>query len=225
MIEAVIFDMDGTIFDTERMLYRAWCELVRQGVLPENVLELVPKWRGMNRSEVRKKLSQLMGPDFDTDAFYEKRKRIIFDILDREGVPLKPGVPEIFIRLRAMGYPLALATATNRESVSDYMRRTGYGIYFQTIITGDRVERCKPAPDIFLLAARELGIAPENCLVIEDTPNGVRAGLAAGMQVIMVPDIEQPDDDLRRSLWRCFDTLSQIPQLIQSQENDKEKTL
>lgn len=216
MIEAVIFDMDGTIFDTERMLYRAWCELVRQGILPESILEEVPKWRGKNRAEVRKKLSLLMGADFDADALYEKRKQIIFDILDREGVPLKPGVPDIFIQLRAMGYPLALATATNRESVTDYMRRTGYGAYFDSIITGDRVERCKPAPDIFLLAAKELGVAPQKCLVIEDTPNGVRAGLAANMQVVMVPDLEQPDDQLRRQLWHCCETLSQIPRLIQS---------
>ena len=115
MIEAVIFDMDGTIFDTEKMLYRAWCELVRQGVLPESILEEVPKWRGKNRAEVRKKLSLLMGSDFDVDAFYEKRKQIIFGILDQEGVPLKPGVPDIFLQLRSMGYPLALATATNRD--------------------------------------------------------------------------------------------------------------
>ena len=219
MIEAVIFDMDGTIFDTEKMLYRAWCELVRQGVLPESILEEVPKWRGKNRAEVRKKLSLLMGSDFDVDAFYEKRKQIIFGILDQEGVPLKPGVPDIFLQLRSMGYPLALATATNRDSVADYMRRTGYGVYFDSIITGDRVERCKPAPDIFLLAAAELGIEPQNCLVIEDTPNGVRAGLAAGMQVIMVPDIEQPDDQLRRQAWHCCESLAQIPSLIQT---DKE---
>ena len=215
MIEAVIFDMDGTIFDTEKMLYRAWCELVRQGVLPESILEEVPKWRGKNRAEVRKKLSLLMGSDFDVDAFYEKRKQIIFGILDQEGVPLKPGVPDIFLQLRSMGYPLALATATNRDSVADYMRRTGYGVYFDSIITGDRVERCKPAPDIFLLAAAELGIEPQNCLVIEDTPNGVRAGLAAGMQVIMVPDIEQPDDQLRQQVWHCCESLAQIPSLIQ----------
>ena len=220
MIEAVIFDMDGTIFDTERMLYRAWCELVRQGILPESILELVPQWRGKNRAEVRKKLSLLMGSDFDVDAFYEKRKQIIFDILDREGVPLKPGVPDIFIQLRSMGFPMALATATNQDSVADYMRRTGYGIYFDSIITGDRVERCKPAPDIFLLAASELGIAPQNCLVIEDTPNGVRAGLAAGMQVIMVPDIEQPDSQLRQQVWHCCETLTQIPSLIQNHKEN-----
>ena len=220
MIEAVIFDMDGTIFDTERMLYRAWCELVRQGILPESILELVPQWRGKNRAEVRKKLSLLMGSDFDVDAFYEKRKQIIFDILDREGVPLKPGVPDIFIQLRSMGFPMALATATNRDSVADYMRRTGYGTYFDSIITGDRVERCKPAPDIFLLAASELGIAPQNCLVIEDTPNGVRAGLAAGMQVIMVPDIEQPDGQLRQQVWHCCETLTQIPSLIQNHKEN-----
>ena len=220
MIEAVIFDMDGTIFDTEKMLYRAWCELVRQGVLPESILEEVPKWRGKNRAEVRKKLSLLMGSDFDVDAFYEKRKQIIFGILDQEGVPLKPGVPDIFLQLRSMGYPLALATATNRDSVADYMRRTGYGVYFDSIITGDRVERCKPAPDIFLLAAAELGIEPQNCLVIEDTPNGVRAGLAAGMQVIMVPDIEQPDGQLRQQVWHCCETLTQIPSLIQNHKEN-----
>ena len=219
MIEAVIFDMDGTIFDTERMLYRAWRELVRQGVLPESILEEVPKWRGKNRAEVRKKLSCLMGDGFDVDAFYEKRKQIIFDILDREGVPLKPGVPNVFIQLRDMGLPMALATATNRDSVADYMRRTGYGQYFKSIVTGDLVERCKPAPDIFLLAAEKLGVTPKNCVVVEDSPNGVRAGVAAGMHVVMVPDLEQPDDDTKKTLWHLCQTLRELPDLLKTQNN------
>ena len=223
MIQAVIFDMDGTIFDTERLLLRAWQELVRQGLIPEKVLELLPSWRGMNRREICKRLTELAGGSFSPEPFYAKRRAIMGELLDQEGVPLKPGVPNIFEQLREMGYSMALATATSRESVEDYMNRTGYGSYFDSIVTGDRVDRCKPAPDIFLLAARELGIAPEHCVVVEDSINGVLAGSAAGMRVIMVPDMDQPDESLRSHLWHCCDTLAQIPNLLAQTRIDQEE--
>ena len=88
-IQAVIFDMDGTIFDTERLLVRSWQEIVKRGIVPPSVLEYLPKWRGYTRDEVAKKLRDLYGTDFPTALFFQQRREIIQEILDREGVPLK----------------------------------------------------------------------------------------------------------------------------------------
>lgn len=216
-VQAIIFDMDGTIFDTERLLMRSWQEAVNRGTVPSGVLDEIPKWRGFTRDEVAKKLRELYGADFPSEQLSQQRREIIRELLDREGVPLKSGVPQVFDELQELGIPMALATATSAPSVNDYMRRTGYGKYFRCRITGDRVPKGKPAPDIFLLAAQELGITPENCVVIEDSPNGVRAGVAAGMRTIMIPDMEQPDDSIRGMLWHCCDTLAEIPALIKQE--------
>lgn len=216
-IQAVIFDMDGTIFDTERLLVRSWQEIVKRGIVPPSVLEYIPKWRGYTRDEVAKKLRDLYGTDFPTALFFQQRREIIQEILDREGVPLKAGVPQVFDELQEMGIPMALATATSAPSVDDYMRRTGYGTYFDRIITGDRLPIGKPAPDIFLLAASELGIEPEGCVVVEDSPNGVRAGIAAGMRTVMIPDMEQPDETIRGLLWHCCETLEELPTRIKAE--------
>ena len=217
MIKAVIFDMDGTLFDTEQLVLRGWRALVEEGSAPAVLLELAPKWRGRNRSEIKKQIQAVLEPSRSADDLYQRRNEIMRGMLDREGVPLKEGVPEIFPVLQQMGLRLALATASSVETVSDYMARTGYGCYFERIVTGSRVPNGKPAPDIFLLAAEELGLAPSECVVVEDSPNGVRAGIAAGMKTVMVPDLDQPDEDIRRDLWHLCRTLRELPPLMEKE--------
>ena len=217
MIQAVIFDMDGTLFDTERLTVEGWQEMQRRGMVPSDFLKWTPNFRGRNRDDIRRYIKDLYGEDFDTEKVFDGRRAILNEMIDRDGLPLKPGVPKIFKSLRSMGLPMALATATTRTTVDNYMTKTGYGIYFDHIVTGDSVPNGKPAPDIFLSAADKLGLDPKNCLVVEDSPNGVRAGLAAGMYVVMVPDLEEPDETMRENLWHCCKTLEEIPALIEAE--------
>ena len=219
MIKAVIFDMDGTLFDTEQLVLRGWRALVEKGSAPAVLLEYAPKWRGRNRSEIKEIIRSVVDEGVSVDALYEERNGIMRGILDREGVPLKPGVPQIFDQLQGMGLRLALATASSPESVSDYMERTGFGHYFERVITGSRVPNGKPAPDIFLLAARELGLEPSECAVVEDSPNGVRAGIAAGMKTVMVPDLDQPDASLLPQIWHLCGTLWELPPIIREENS------
>ena len=216
MNQAVIFDMDGTLFDTEPVLHRAWVKLVELGRIPADILELLPHMVGKNRLAIRRELIAHYGETFPLDDIYRERDALIQTELNERGVPLKPGVPEIFGILRDMGYRLALATSTSAPSVADYMRRTGLAKHFDVIVTGDRVENGKPAPDIFLLAANELGLTPDRCTVIEDSHNGVRAGAAAGMDVIMIPDIQSATEEMRALATHVCESLHEIPRLLPS---------
>ncbi len=223
MIQAVIFDMDGTIFDTERLVVRAMNELATRGVVPKDLPSRMPSIRGKNYATILSELQKIYGEDAPIDQWFDARRSLMAEITDREGIPLKSGVPQIFEALRAMNLPMALATSTGEASVARYMRLTGYGAYFDGIVTGNRVTNGKPAPDIFLLAAKELGVEPADCLVVEDSPNGVRAGHAAGMKVIMVPDLDPINAELEPLVWHCCETLSEIPDLIQKENENKEK--
>ncbi len=221
MIQAVLFDMDGTIFDTERLVTRAWGILLDRGVISQEFFQRTPSFRGKSRACVHEELRQIYGNDAPIGEWFDARHRVIEEIIRQEGVPLKAGVPQIFEDIRAMNIPMALATSTSEASVGKYMQRTGYGVYFDRIITGNRVTKGKPAPDIFLLAAKELGVAPADCLVIEDSPNGIRAGHAAGMKVIMVPDLDPINEELEKLVWHCCETLSEIPRLIEKENNKR----
>ena len=214
MIRAVIFDMDGTIFDTETVLLRVWEQLVEAGMIPADIFELLPGMVGKIRSAIHQDLLAHYGKDFPLEELYRTRAEMIERELDRNGVPLKPGVPQVFEALREKGLRTAIATSTSAGSVADYMRRTGLAPYFDTIVTGDRVTNGKPAPDIFLLAARELGCRPEECLVVEDSHNGVRAGAAAGMRVVMIPDVQKATEEFCRLSFRVCDTMWEVPAIV-----------
>ena len=138
---------------------------------------------------------------------------------DRRGVPLKPFVPEIFEVLEKMNVRCALVTSTSSASVEDYLRRTGIARHFESIVTGDRVKNGKPAPDCFLLAAKEMGLPPADCLVAEDSPTGIEAARRAGMQAVMIPDLIAPTDEVRGSVIGVLDTLEELPDLI-TKENE-----
>lgn len=211
MLKAVLFDMDGTVFDTERMLYWGWEQLVASGDMPKETLTLFFDLCGRNREEGKKLFRERFGADFPIEEMYAKRTLLINERLEREGMPLKPYVPQIFRDLRSCGLRLALVTGTSRASVEAHMRRSGFGKYFEHIVSGDRVEHSKPAPDIFLLAAREMNLRAEECLVVEDSFNGVRAGYAAGMRVVMIPDILQPNEEIAGKAYRVCQTLDSLP--------------
>ncbi|MBE6633423.1 MAG: HAD family phosphatase [Ruminococcaceae bacterium] len=214
MIRAVLFDMDGTLFDTEVVLCRVWQKMVDAGSLPADFMGLLPSMVGKIRSAISADLRAHYGADFPVEEIFRQRAELVQKELDLHGVPLKPHVPQIFEELRERGIHMALVTSTSAPSVADYMRRTGFGEYFSTYVTGNRVSNGKPAPDCFLLAAEELGCAPEECLVVEDSNNGVRAGAAAGMRVILIPDIQEPTPEIRELAWRQCRSLAEVTPLV-----------
>ena len=194
--EAVLFDMDGVIFDSERAVYRLALELAEEEGVP-NLPDVYMKLIGITREKSIKILTDFYGPDFPYDRY-----RQILTVRYREKygqgrLPLKPGVREILSSLSGQGFRLALASSTPSDVVVRQIRDAGLSSFFSRIIGGDQVRRSKPDPDIFLYAASELKVPPKACYVIEDSFNGIRAAHAGGMIPVMVPDMLEPDEEIR----------------------------
>lgn len=193
---AVLFDMDGVIFDSERACLSVWQELASQLGL-EDIAQVFIRCIGTNKrrtAEIFREAYPLL--DF---AAFDAAVRARFLARYGEGrLPVKPGAEAILRTLHELGVPLALASSTERAVVERELREAGLLQYFDALTCGDQVRHSKPDPEIFLLAARSLGREPGNCYVIEDSFNGIRAAAAAGMHPIMVPDMLLPDGEMER---------------------------
>ncbi len=213
-LEAVVFDVDGVLFDTERLTHRTWLEVSAQMGWPqvgEHYLEFV----GQNRTDIRQKMTALFGPKFPQEEFLLTCSQHSQEWMEREGVPMKPGVREILDFLKQRRIPTALATSTGVERTQRRMELTGLGGYFQAMITGDQVEHSKPDPEIYLLACQALGTVPEHTLAVEDSRNGILSASAAGMPTVMVPDMIPPTPELEALLWRRCASLLELRDTLQ----------
>ena len=206
MDKAVIFDMDGTLFDTERIYRNSWIE---SGV----PVELYRKFIGRSAESID---NMLKDAGFDPAETVARKRAAVAAKLEK-GIPVKPGAAEAADGLRRRGIITAIATSTAMSTAEHYLERTGFTGRFDRVISGNRLPNGKPAPDIFLMTAKELGVSPENCVVVEDSENGVRAGHAAGMLTLMVPDMVLPDEELRSLCDGVLDTLNDlIPWLLEA---------
>ena len=189
---SVIFDMDGTLFDTQRICIPAWDFAgERQGFA--NVGQHIPAVCGMSDVGWKKHLRDNF-PTMDVEKFSAEARQYVVDNLV---VKYMPGAEELVKFLREKGVKLAIASGSSQGSIKHHLAEVGGTHYFDAIVGGADIENGKPAPDIFLLAAKKLGAKPEDCYVIEDSPNGIRAGFAAGMKAIGVPDIAQFTDEIK----------------------------
>lgn len=212
-IRAVIFDMDGLLLDSERVAVSLFAEAAETLDLPwrhEVGLAMV----GLNSRDSDAVIRRELGDDYPVlqlrEAFGERYEAAIA----ARRIPLKPGVNEVFDRLDAIGLPRAVATSTRRSRALPKLDAVGLLSRVHTVVCGDEVARGKPAPDIFLAAARALGVAPADCLVLEDSNAGVRGALAAGMRPVMIPDLLQPDDDVLAAGVPLRENLHRIAELF-----------
>lgn len=219
MIKAVLFDMDGTVLDTMPLYMYAWRYTSRKMKVNLWLEDILPHVCGMNKRDISTYIRKHYGEDFPVEEYFHMRDTELHRYMEENGIPLKPGVRECLAEVRRMGLVSALATSTESELALHCLELGGlHPDDFDVVVTGDRVTKSKPDPEIFLLGAKLAGVKPEECVVAEDAINGVLAGSAAGMRVAMIPDRMPCNDEIRPKLWHLCKTLAELPALI-AEEN------
>ncbi len=183
---AVFFDLDGTLIDTERLgLAAGQAALAALGhdIEPAFLHQLIGKDRDSGGAILRTHM-----PDLDLDAL-DHHWSLAASRLQQEGIELKPGVRSLLDDLAARALPCAIVTSSQAHSAREKLSLCGLDHYFTTVVTVNCVQRAKPAPDAYLLAARRLDVPPARCLVFEDSDTGAEAAHTAGMRVVQIPDI------------------------------------
>ena len=205
---------DGTLLDTEKYYIMFWPKALEHfgyQVTREKVLTL----RSLGRPYAPEHLKKMVGdPNLDYQAVRSYRSKIMEEYLKTVKVDIKPGAVEILTYLKDKNIHRAVATASDLERTTRYLKQFGLYEYFDKIVCAPMVEHGKPAPDVYEYACSQIGLAPEECMAVEDSPNGIKSACAAGCKVVMVPDLTQPDEEIKDMLYACVPTLTDLKQFI-----------
>lgn len=213
MQKAVVFDMDGVLFDTERLFMEAGTQLIKEKGI-ESAEEAVMGCIGLNMRDTKALFLKVCGEDFPFEEYHKKCGALVREKIEKEGLPLKKGVRELLSYLKEAGYKIALASSTSQRGVFKHLDRAGLREYFTVVIGGDMIEHGKPEPDIYLRACEELGVKPDAAFAIEDSANGIRSAHGAGLHTIMVPDLIAPTPQLEALLYAKYDSLLDVRDML-----------
>jgi HAD superfamily hydrolase (TIGR01509 family) len=211
-VRAVVFDMDGLLINSEIVIRDSMVATARDmgAELPHDVfIRMV----GLTYAASDAVAQAHFGPDFplaDFNAEVWRRAQVVFEAEDI----LKDGVREILAHLEAADIPRAVATSSSHETVHGHLSPSGVYASFQAIVARGDYAHGKPNPDPFLLAAERLGVAPMDCLALEDSHNGVRAAHAAGMMVVMIPDLLEATDEMQTLCVAVAKTLHEVREAL-----------
>lgn len=207
-IKAIIFDMDGVIFDTETVYLKVWSDVFEKYGY-KMTKEIYASVLGTGRENVKKVFLNNFGNEIPIDHMYiEKDENLAKEI--EKGVPLKLGAYEILTYLRENDFKIALATSAISERAFKQLKQANIESFFNVIVCRDDVRKTKPNPEIFLRAANKLGVMPEQCIVIEDSSAGIEAAVNAGMVPIHVVDLKEADEKILRNSYKSFNDLNEI---------------
>lgn len=214
MIDALVFDMDGLLFDSERIVQRSWEDCGNAlGIM--NMGDHIYNTLGMNAAGRRIYFSEAVSVDFPHEEFAALTRVRFREIVAEEGLPIKPGVRELLSYACEHGFKMAVATSSSKVYAMKNLEDAEIDSYFDEFVFGDMVHRCKPDPEIYIMAGQRLGVSPGQCLALEDAPNGVRSAYAAGMLPVMIPDLVRPDEEVERLTYKVYDTLHNVKDLLE----------
>ena len=209
MIQAAVFDMDGLMFDTERVGRDAWNEVGRElgfgGLTAVN-----ERCLGRNKAACRAIFEETFHGALTLDTVLEAAKPLLRRYYDINGMPCKKGLRELLHFLKQTGRGVAMATSSDRPDAEWNLEKAGLREYFDVLVCGDMVEKSKPDPEIYLTAARLLGAEPGACIGLEDSRNGILSVKNAGMHALLIPDLIPPDQEMLDAAEAVFDDLGEV---------------
>lgn len=213
MITAAVFDMDGLMFDTERLVYENWQKMMDERGYDYS-LEDFKQTVGRRKLEVQRFYFGKYGDDFPYWELSEKGRKMYVERVKADGIPIKKGLIELLEFLKGRGIKIALATSTSRQTAEFNLEISDTAKYFDSLVCGDDVKNGKPHPEVFLTAAERLGSRPESCVAFEDSINGIKSAFAAGMVTVMVPDYIAPTEEIKGQIsFLCNDLAQSIEKL------------
>ena len=221
-IQAVVFDMDGLMFDSERYVQKSWDiagERLGYGPLGHNIVNTL----GTNLTNRKKYFLEHYGNDFPFDKFLDGYRDAYYELVE-DGVPAKKGLHEILKVLREKGLKIGVATSSSEEHAVSNLKREGIFDYFDSVITGNMIEHGKPEPDIYIEACRQLKVDPSKAIALEDAINGIRSAHGAGMNPVMIPDIVQDTSKVDDILFGKCESLLEFAEILQGVTLDIEET-
>lgn len=206
MIKAVLFDMDGVLLDSEKIYIACWVKAAKSLGL-DFTYEMALELRSLERESAKAKFKGWYGDSIWWEKTYNKRVEIMEEELKKNPIELKPYAVEVLKALKEKGFLTALVTATAYDTAVKRTKEAGLFSYLDKIISAKSVPHGKPYPDPYLHACKELGIDPCDTIAVEDSPNGIKSAHSAGCNAIMVPDLTEPDEELKSILYARVDDL------------------
>ena len=215
MLKAVIFDMDGTITDTEKYYFDAWQQAFHEFGVTQFGSEDALALRSFDARLAAEHIRERFGEHVDYYEIRERRRELVEERIAREGIGLKPGLSQIIDFIREKKLKSAIATATALDITIQRLRALGIYECFDEIISAKTVEWGKPHPDVYLYACEKLGERPQDCMAVEDSPNGVFSAHEAGCRVVLIPDLTGVTAQLEPCLFGVVDTLADLREPIE----------
>lgn len=213
-IEAIIFDMDGVLIDSERISFNCFEEVLKDydyKMEEQFYVRLI----GRNVKSIQEVMLEEYGEAFPFDEIYKKKSNLAHEFTNKNGVKIKPGVHELLDYLKFENYKIAVATSTKRERALELLEEAKIKDKVDFIICGDQVSNSKPDPEIFLKAAEGLKVEPEKCMVIEDSDAGIAAAHAANMTGMHVPDMKELEEDTHKLAFKICESLFEIKNYLE----------
>ncbi len=206
--------MDGVILDTEKLYTRFWKEAAQE-LGYQMTHEMALGMRSLSREVGEKQLKAYLGENVDYEQVRNMRIKLMSAFIEENGVELKPGIHELLEFLKEKGIKTSIATSSPLDRTKKYLSQVGLVDAFDELVSGHMVPHGKPAPDIYIYAANRLGLKPEECLVLEDSPTGLLAAHRAGCIPVMVPDQDQPDEETRERAYAVVENLVAVKALLE----------